>query len=315
MSSQSIEIALSAQNLTKRYGTLTAVDSISLSIQEGLIFGILGPNGAGKSTTIKMLCGLMRPDNGTIKIFGKGLNLKSTVGAIGLSPQELVIWDDLTLMEQLLFIAEMYDIDIRAARIRADELLEAMYLQDKKDKRASTLSGGMKRRLNILLALMHDPRILILDEPQAGLDPQSRILVRDYLKGLAEKKTVIVTTHDMEEADKISDRVVIMDNGRILAEDTPLHLKDSLYKGDIVELSITDIEKLNEGINVELEKRCDSVSIQGRTIRVVSEKPMEAIIAAQQIISSGGMTVEDVKIRKCSLEDVFISLTGRGLRE
>lgn len=315
MSIHNKEIALSVENLTKRFGDFVAVNGINLDIGSGQIFGILGPNGAGKSTIIMMITGLLRPDAGIIKIFGKKSFSNSSVDTVGLCPQELVVWEGLTLIEQLVFIAQMHNVTSHIAKERALELLDVMCLSDKKDKLASTLSGGMKRRLNILLAMMHDPKILILDEPQVGLDPQSRILVRDYIKSIARKKTVIITTHDMEEADKITDWVAIIDGGKILVEDTPDNLKKAAFKGDILEFTVPDINAVSENIENALKQKYNSISYHGNTIRIVCEKPFEILKTIEEIFYSYGIKTEDIKIRKGTLEDVFISLTGRGLRE
>ncbi len=215
-------IVLRAVDLTRRYGDLVAVDHLSLEVRRGEILGFLGPNGAGKTTTLKMLCGLLPADSGRVELDGRRVAAGSA-GAprtIGVSPQAISIWEMLTCREQLMFIGRMYDLPRREAANRADRLLAAFGLLDKTDRLGRTLSGGMQRRLNIALALVHEPEVLFLDEPQAGLDPQSRVLVREYIRALAGRATVIVTTHDMEEAEKLSDRVCIIDRGRILALDT-----------------------------------------------------------------------------------------------
>lgn len=309
--------ALSIRNLVKRFGDFTAVNGISLEIEPGCVFGILGPNGAGKSTSIKMITGLMRPDSGSIQVFGRDLDCGGAILDIGLCPQELVIWEGLTLMEQLLFMARMYNIPSSEGMRRAMRLLDAMCLTDKKDQRASTLSGGMKRRLNILLALMHDPKILILDEPQAGLDPQSRVLVRDYIKSISRGKTIVITTHDMEEADKIADRVAIIDRGSILVEDSPEHLKKTAIAGEVVEISLSlDSDKhMTPEMENEIRRKHPSWSLQGSTLKAVSDSPLELAGEMEAVLKAAGIRMEDMKIRKGTLEDVFISLTGRGLRE
>jgi ABC-2 type transport system ATP-binding protein len=182
---------------------------------------LLGPNGAGRSTTIKMLCGLIKADAGSITFVGVTMSsgYKLIKRLIGLCPQEIVIWELLTCLEQLKFVGMSYGLSSKEAAGKAESLLEALGLTEKRKELAKTLSGGMQRSLNIALALVHDPELVILDEPQAGLDPQSRILVRSFIRELAKKKTVILTTHDMDEADRLSDRIGIMDRGRILLTD------------------------------------------------------------------------------------------------
>jgi ABC-2 type transport system ATP-binding protein len=175
---------LEAVSLTKRYGDLTAVADLSLAVEPGEVFGLLGPNGAGKTTCIQMLCGLLRPDTGQVLIHGRPVagGDPDVRVRVGVCPQNVVLWQNATCLEQLEFIGEMYDVPRREARRRGEALLEAMGLAEKRDKLAKTLSGGMQRRLNIAMALVHDPEILVLDEPEAGQDPQSRVLVREYIR-------------------------------------------------------------------------------------------------------------------------------------
>jgi ABC-2 type transport system ATP-binding protein len=253
-------IVLRATDLTKRYGDIIAVDGLSLDVRRGEILGFLGPNGAGKTTTLRMLCGLLSPDSGRVELDGQPVAAGSArpPRTIGVAPQAISIWETLTCREQLAFMGRMYDLPKREASTRADRLLAAFGLTDKSGRLGRTLSGGMQRRLSIALALVHEPEVLFLDEPQAGLDPQSRVLVRDYIRALAGRTTVIVTTHDMEEAEKLSDRVCIIDRGRILALDTVDGVKDA-------------------------------VAARG---------------------GGGGRAMP-----AATLEDVFIRLTGRGLRE
>jgi ABC-2 type transport system ATP-binding protein len=218
-------ISLKTVGLHKSFNGFVAVDSLSVEIRNGEIFGLLGPNGAGKTTAIRMITGLLKPDHGEVFINGAAANSRDTRLDVGICPQELVLWNNLTCLEQLVFMAAMYDIQGTIARPRALKLLERMGLTEKRNKLAKTLSGGMQRRMNILMALMHDPAILILDEPEAGLDPQSRVMVRDFIQSLAQSKTVIFTTHNMDEADRICDRIGIIDQGRMLVTGTPEELK------------------------------------------------------------------------------------------
>ncbi|MGE5775770.1 MAG: ABC transporter ATP-binding protein, partial [Chloroflexota bacterium] len=198
---------LQAQSLTKRYGEVTAVNDLSLEVCEGEVFGLLGPNGAGKTTSINMICGLLKPDAGQVTVRGKVItNGDASIRArVGVCPQNIVLWGQLTCIEQMQFIGEMYGMRGKAARDRGEKLLKELDLVEKKDKLARTLSGGMQRRLNLAMALVHDPEIIVLDEPEAGLDPQSRVLVREYVKSLARQKTIILTTHNMDEADRMAD--------------------------------------------------------------------------------------------------------------
>lgn len=218
--------SLKVEGLTKRFGELRAVDGLDLEVRPGEVFGLLGPNGAGKTTTIGMVCGLVAADSGKVLLDGREVSGDPLARrSMGYCPQRLVVWDRLTCREQLEFSGQLYGLGRAEARASAGRLLSDLGLAEKAGKQARTLSGGMQRRLNIALALVHDPSLVVLDEPEAGLDPQSRALVRDYIRSLAERKTVIVTTHDMDEAERVSDRVAIMDQGRLLDLDSPAALK------------------------------------------------------------------------------------------
>jgi ABC-2 type transport system ATP-binding protein len=319
-------VILRTTGLTKSFGDLVAVDQLSLEIRRGEIFGFLGPNGAGKTTTIRMMCGLLEPDAGSVEIVSGGTVFSQAVvtSMIGLSPQSIVIWETLTCSEQLEFMGRVYSLDRVLARRRSEELLEAFGLREKRNKLGKTLSGGMQRRLNIALALVHQPEILFLDEPQAGLDPQSRVLVREYVRGLAGKTTVILTTHDMEEAEKLSDRVSIIDRGKLLVLDTVENLKNRLGQGDLIEIELGEEPgpDLLAGISAAAEtpgepgiESSSSVTVREKTLSLVSAKAAEVLPKILKAIEKRGMSMDHVRVRQRNLEDVFIHLTGRGLRE
>lgn len=216
-------------DLSRRFGELKAVNKLNLEIMPGEIFGFLGPNGAGKSTSINIICGLLNPDGGRVEILGRDLKQNQNIKLkIGLCPQENIFWSKLTGLEQLQFMARMYGMGFKESRKRGEKLLDDLGLSEKATKKSSAWSGGMKRRLNIALALIHDPEILILDEPEAGLDPQSRVMVRDFIKSQVPEKTVLLTTHNMDEADRMSHRVGIIDKGSMIAVGTPDELKKSV---------------------------------------------------------------------------------------
>ncbi|MBN1270859.1 MAG: ABC transporter ATP-binding protein [Candidatus Aminicenantes bacterium] len=309
---------LSLKNVSKSYGDVKAVQDLSLDIRSGEIFGFLGPNGAGKTTTISMICGLLRNDSGDIFINGFSLKkfYKTLKPQIGLCPQDLVIWESLTCLEQLVFVGRQYDLNAKDSRRRSLELLDILGLENKKNRRAKTLSGGMKRRLNIALALVHDPEIVILDEPQAGLDPQSRVLVRDYVRSIAGRKTIILTTHDMNEADLLSDRVAIIDYGRLLVLDTLDNLKNRIGKGEILEIKIKERQGIIwDQVQKNLPDNLSHLAFQKGILHMLGDNIPEALPSLLQELKNHDLQVEDIKIRKKTLEDVFISLTGRGLRE
>lgn len=312
------EVVLSLKGLTKSYGDLKAVDGLSLEVLRGEIFGFLGPNGAGKTTTIHMICGLLKGDSGEITVNGMPMSdhLRECRRGMGLCPQNLVIWETLTCLEQLEFMGRLYDVRPKAARKKSLELLETLGLQEKKNKLAKTLSGGMKRRLNIALALVHDPGLLILDEPTAGLDPQSRVLVRETVRSLAKKTTVVLTTHEMDEADRLSDRVAVIDRGRLLVLDTPKNLKDRIGEGDVMEITLAEGhgERLNR-LERDLPETIRHLSREGDALRLVGADIPALLPALMEKFQAEGLKIEDLTIRKKTLEDVFIALTGRRLRE
>jgi len=312
-----MEYIIETKNLTKKYNGFFAVKNLNLKIRKGEVFGFLGPNGAGKTTSIKMITGILKPTKGEILINGK--NVFSMIKEkIGLCPQDIVIWDSLTCEENLRLIGEMYGVEKNVLNERTKKLLKDLMLADKARALASSLSGGMKRRLNLGMALVHEPDIVVLDEPSAGLDPQSRLVLWDYINSLSknEGKTIILTTHFMEEADRLSDRVAIMDKGELLVLDTPKNLKKKLGKGDVVEIKLSNTEVIEKALEmiiaiegVEGTKEIED-KIVVRALDAVRKLPM--IIDALKELDT---EITDTSIRHNTLEDVFISLTGRGLRE
>jgi ABC-2 type transport system ATP-binding protein len=309
-------VVLQATGLTKRYGDLVAVNDLNLQIHEGEVLGFLGPNGAGKTTSINMMCGLLKPDAGHVTIHGQpvtdsGADVKARVGVC---PQEIVLWKNLTCLEQLQFLGEMYGLKSRAARQRATLLLEELNLSEKADKLAKTLSGGMQRRLNLLMALVHDPDLVILDEPEAGLDPQSRVRVREYIKSLARNKTIILTTHNMDEADRVADRVAIIDRGELLALDTPEALKHSVGEGDVLEISVEDQSEHALAVLAELGDRA-TLHIGDDTLHVRALDVVNLLPLILEKLATAGIHPGAVSLRENTLEDVFIQMTGRRLRE
>lgn len=307
-------IALQLFNLTKRYDRLTAVNNLSFKIYKNEIFGLLGPNGAGKTTTINMICGLLAPSDGIIKFTGyEGLNYKSV---IGYCTQENIFYPRLTCIEQLIFAGRIYGISSKIIKSRALELLGLLGMKEKSNVRAVSLSGGMKRRLNICLALIHNPEILILDEPEAGLDPQSRILVRDFMRAYGKEKTILLTTHNMDEADRLADRIAIIDYGRLLLLDTPQNLKRTIGEGDILEIVI---ENGNEDSFNKVIEEISSLSLNvakaSGSLLIKHPDVLEFLPAVKRIAETKGLTISEIKLRANTLEDVFIHLTGRNLRQ
>jgi ABC-2 type transport system ATP-binding protein len=307
------DTVIKVTDLRKKYRDLVAVDSISFDINIGEIFGLLGPNGAGKTTTIRMICGLLSSDGGKIDFNSQKKSDIRTL--IGYCPQENIYFPKLTCYEQLKFIGLQYGLKHEVCKIKSSELLEMLGLSAKRDVFAGNLSGGMKRRLNIALALVHDPLILILDEPEAGLDPQSRILVRDIIKTFAKEKTIILTSHNMDEVDRLADRVAIMDKGKIMITDTPQNLKNSVGEGDVLEI---ELEKLNEESSKKLLSFIGndfSPVLQDNILIIKAVNLVSRIHEITASIRNAGFEIKEIKLRENTLEDVFIHLTGKMLRQ
>jgi ABC-2 type transport system ATP-binding protein len=312
-----MDFMIEAKDLTKKYGDLMAVDGLSIGIKKGEVFGFLGPNGAGKTTSIKMMVGLLRPTSGTVYINGTDVQ-KVEKGTIGMCPQELMLWEYLTCKESLDLMADMYEVPKKVRDPRVKKLLNDLFLVEKADTIVSKLSGGMKRRLNLALAVVHEPEVVVLDEPSEGLDPQSRRVLWNYIRAMRDKegKTVILTTHIMDEADQLSDRIAIVDHGKLIRLDTPENLKKEIGEGDVVDMKISDTSRNQDLIN-ELAKEKDVISvveingrINIRALNAVAKLPM-----MMQTVERLDVQVADISVRQNTLEDVFIDLTGTGLRE
>ncbi len=304
-----MEPILKAESLVKRYGNVLAVDNISFEVYRGEIFGFLGPNGAGKTTTIKMMSGLLKPDSGSVAI-----DSRDSRNSIGICPQHIVVWENLTCLEQVLYMGKMYNMSPDDVRTRSKILLESLGLYGIKDRLAKKLSGGMQRRLNIALALIHSPEIVFLDEPQAGLDPQSRVLVRDYIRSIKKTTTIVLTTHDMEEAEKLSDRICIIDKGKLLVTGTSDEIIRKNGNEDLVEIDVDcDLSKdFLPFVNPELRS---ALSISGNRVSFNSKDPLSALDSVLKVVNGRNLKVSGLQLRKKSLEDIFINLTGRSIRE
>ena len=308
---------IETQNLTKKYNSFLAVDGLNLRIKRGEVFGFLGPNGAGKTTSIKMMVGLLKPTEGGVLIEGEEIESVEK-GKIGVCPQDLVIWDGLTCEENIALIGDMYEVPRNVLKERVKQLLRDLILSDKTKTLASQLSGGMKRRLNLAMALIHDPEIVVLDEPSAGLDPQSRLVLWEHIHSLSKEKgkTIILTTHIMEEADRLSDRIAIMDHGKLLVLDTPESLKKKIGRGDVVEIQLSNPGMKDKVVSLmrSMEGIEEVKEIKGK----VNVRALDAVSKLPEMIRSiekMGVSILDTSIRRNTLEDVFIHLTGRGLRE
>lgn len=281
---------LQLERLEKAYGAHRAVDGLSLSLAAGEIVGLLGPNGAGKSTTVAMIAGLLAPDAGTVTLDGLATTDLRARRRIGLAPQALALYERLSAQDNLAFFAGLYGLRGAAATTAITRVLEAVQLQDRRQDRVASFSGGMKRRLNLAAALVHDPDIILLDEPTAGVDPQSRAQLFDTILQLrAAGKAVLYTTHYMEEAERLCDRIAIVDHGRLLALDT----LDGLLA--------------RHGGDSELIWRC------GDDLRRISTPAPQHHL--REWLAESGSDAARISVRPPSLENVFLHLTGRQLRD
>jgi ABC-2 type transport system ATP-binding protein len=308
-------VALHIQDLTRRFNDLVAVDTISFDIDQGEIFGLLGPNGAGKTTTLSMLATMLTPTSGSATVNGIDIE-KDPDGvrkSIGIVFQDQSLDEELTAWENMDFHGRLYRIPSEIRNQRITELLTLVELQDRRDDIVKTFSGGMRRRLEIARGLLHHPSVLFLDEPTLGLDPQTRNHLWTYIATLAKEKgiTIILTTHYMDEADRLCNRIAIIDHGRIIAIDTPKNLKDGLG-GDLVTIRSPDpagvVAALSEPWVVRTETYNDDV--------VVSLKNADQYVSTiVTLLNKQQVPITSISIHKPTLEDVFLSFTGKTIRE
>lgn len=308
---------LTAHGLTKRFGDRLAVDDVSFTINPGETYGLLGPNGAGKTTTISMVSGLLAADAGSVSILGEEMSPRRAAPKrhLGLVPQELAIYPDLSAHENLAYFGRLQGLRGRELRQRIDEVLEVIGLQDRARGATKTFSGGMKRRLNIGIALLHSPQLLILDEPTVGVDPQSRNAILESVERLATQgMAVLYTTHYMEEAERLCDRIGIIDSGRLQAEGSHLELVSITGGHDRIRLTGSGETEAAVRALRELPAVREAESADGEVWLTVQEAPttVAAVIGAA---TGAGMQLRDVEISRPSLESVFLHLTGKALRD
>ncbi len=312
------KLMLQVDALKKSYGNLVAVNDVSLRAGAGETIGLLGPNGAGKTTTVAMIAGLIRPDSGSVQIEGRPLagDTDPNKRRIGLVPQELALFDELTARANLELFAALYDLDGSAAKRAIGEALELVGLADRAQERVKNYSGGMKRRLNLAGALLHDPQILLLDEPTVGVDPQSRNAIFDNLEVLKHRgKTLLYTTHYMEEAERLCDRVIIIDHGKVVADDTLQGLYRLLPVTNLLAVELIDGQ---DGLRVDellALPGVRSAKLEAGTLRVgVQDLATETPRVLQWLVERGHL-YHHVASERANLETVFLTLTGRSLRD
>jgi ABC-2 type transport system ATP-binding protein len=308
---------LRCTNLHKRFDDLVAVNGINFEIAPGESYALLGPNGAGKTTTIAMICGLLASDEGKVEVAGQHLTTKSVAAKaeLGYVPQELAVYPDMTARENLRFFARLYNLRGRAAATRIEAVLELIGLSDRADDLVKNYSGGMQRRLNLGLGLLHEPRLLILDEPTVGVDPQSRNAILTSIQQLADAGVgVLYTTHYMEEAERFCRRVGIIDHGKLIAEGTRSELVSLVDARDSVQLSGSDdLESAARAVQdlpgvLELHRTDNGLEL-------IVQDTSQLLPVLLDRISKTGTSLSAIEVRKPNLETVFLHLTGRTLRD
>lgn len=309
--------AIEVKNLHKAFGDLKAVDGVSFEVQQGEIFSLLGPNGAGKTTTISMLSCLLRPDEGDALVMGHSIKadqmgVKSVLGVV---PQEIALYNDLSARENLTFWGKMYGLRGAPLKKRVDEVLEIIGLTERARDRVGKYSGGMKRRVNIGVALLHKPKVIYMDEPTVGIDPQSRRNILDSVVALKNQgMTVLYTTHYMEEAQELSNHIAIMDTGKVIAYGTNAELVKIVGQMDRITLTVsTDGGRVAEAWKVV--KGVKQVKAEDGTLVVLAEDSNQVLPRLFEAASTQGTRITSVTIQEPNLEAVFLHLTGKALRE
>jgi len=304
--------AIQTLDISRRFGDFTAVDGVDLSIEQGELFSLLGPNGAGKTTTIKMLCCLLRPTGGTAVVMGHDIadDPLSVKRVIDISPQETAVAGRLNARENLSLMAGLNGLEKHEAKRRSEELLQMMGLTERADERVKKYSGGMKRRLSIAMALVSNPQVLFLDEPTLGLDPQSRRAIWEHIEALRGKKTVLLTTHYLEEADALADRVAVIDEGKIIALGTPGELKGRISDTPVM---VVEAENLTAEAIEALRQLYPVVRAIEAGVEIEGEEA--SVYDIQDVLRPRGITIQSAYRKQVTLDDVFLHLTGKQLRE
>ena len=314
-----MESILEVKDLKKNYGDFAAVKGITFDIKAGEIFSLLGPNGAGKTTTISMLSTLYKPTAGDASIGGHSISKEpmAVKQVIGVVPQELALYEDLTARENLIFWGQMYGLSGKSLNSRVDEVLEQIGLVEKAKNQVKTYSGGMKRRVNIGVGLLHKPRLLFMDEPTVGIDPQSRRAILDTVKDLNKQgMTVLYTTHYMEEAEELSNRVGIIDHGELIALGTQDELTIQVGQTDTLILHIgenEDTEALAESLK-NLDGVLEAIAVD-HEVSIVTPQAEDVLATVVGAANERGIKIHSIDIREPNLEAVFLHLTGRALRD
>lgn len=305
---------IQVQNLSKTFQNLRAVDNISFSISKGEIFGLLGPNGAGKSTTLNMMSTILKSDEGTITIDGVEVKANSKIckQLIGVVPQEISLYEELSAYDNLLFWGNLYGIPSKKLKKTIEQTLELIGLLDRKKDLIKTYSGGMKRRINIAASLLHKPKILLMDEPTVGIDPQSRNHIFEVIETLNQQgMTIIYTTHYMEEVERLCNRIAIIDSGKIIAQGTQRELQELVQTKENIQLEFDFLSK-DQVVKFRELLSCNMIQKENQLIIESSVKELSDIIT---VTNQLGLTINDIQLQKVNLETIFLSLTGKQLRD
>jgi len=314
-----MEVAIEATELRKTYAsTVAALDGLSLSVEAGTIFGLLGPNGAGKSTTVRVLSTLTRPDSGSahvggIDVLADPVGVRHTIGVVG---QKRGSDPEATGQENLVLQGEFYGITGRELKRRVAQSLERFELADAARRQVKTYSGGMQRRLDIAMGLLHRPQVLFLDEPTTGLDPEARAELWREIERLAaaERMTILLTTHYLDEADRLASRLAIVDRGRVVAQGTPEELKSEL-EGDTIQIELSDLEDAAVQMPLERIGGVGEVELDGRTLRVHARDGSATIPAVLAALEAHGVRATSVTLARPSLDDVYLRHAGRAFHQ
>ncbi|MFD3156233.1 ATP-binding cassette domain-containing protein [Haloimpatiens sp. FM7330] len=305
------------KNLEKSFDSNRAVDNVNLVIQEGQVYGLLGPNGAGKSTTINMICGLLSADKGDIYILGKKISkkVKDVKENIGVVPQDIAIYEDLTAYENVAFFAGLYGLRGKKLKQKVNETLEFVGLKDKAKEYPSKFSGGMKRRLNIACAIVHEPKLIIMDEPTVGIDPQSRNHILESIKKLNERGcTIIYTSHYMEEVEHICTNIAIIDQGKIIAEGEKKKLIEENTDKNIIIITIEEGQTVDENELKSIEG-VEEVEIQQNIIKITNSVLNNNLDKIITLFVERNIKIKNIENRHSDLETIFLNLTGKKLRD
>ena len=305
--------------ISKRYGSFKALDNLSIQIKKGEFYSLLGPNGAGKTTCINILSNIMKADAGNIQI--DGLNIKDNLleikKKIGIVPQEIALYEDLTAIENLRFWGKINGVSSGILNAKIEEVLGFMNLKEHQNKLISSYSGGMKRRINIAAALLHDPEILLMDEPTVGIDPQSRLFIYEIFEKLhQEGKTILYTSHNMEEVERLSDRIGIIDHGKLIAEGDMSELQQGLSLNETLKISIVEENdsSLDRASQLLSKNKIDH-NLREKQLFIPTKEATHDLVRVLDLFDKQDVKIESIEVRKVNLEMIFLELTGKTLRE